>query len=407
MPTRSVLAGVASGRWVIGVSLALLLAAIVFLTAFRNDPLGTLSGLDTVRRRGHTDHVAHIGETRLFPRLGATMWRVPALDLFRRLTPREIDELPDELKSYAHIFPRDLQFVPDVPRSRPIVVNYPHVPRCYPPGVYPLAAPAAFLYEYGFISFGAANRLFLGVLVAFWFAGVLAWTAWWRASRPSLVRQMLACVAIVYTWYWTLEGFYDVVAVALASLGFEAARRQRDAWAALAAGLCVLVHPRLFMLLPALALILLAGARGWSKLVPRERALFVAGVVAFLTGLAFAAMIQTTVSLHAVKQPPNPIGPGRGPWPLVTGFALTMFGLSLALFRENSRRDALTVLCGGLAFASQRYLAPWYWLPVLPWAMAPPASSTAELVPKMSRLEAISRVVLVFAFFTASNALRW
>ena len=67
--------------------------------------------------------------------------------------------------------------------------------------------------------------------------------------------------------------------------------------------------------------------------------------------------------------------------------------------------DAVTVLFGGLAFGTQRYFAPWYWLPMLPWAMAPAPSAEGSL--RMSKLGAAARVIVVVGFFVASNAQRW
>jgi len=405
-PGRTRIVGLlARGGWVRVLGVVGLVVALGYLTLFRSDPLGTFTGLDLKRHRGHTDHVAHVGETRLFPSLGPTMWRVPALTLFRRLTPAEIEVLPPDLKTYAHSFPQDLQFVPGYPSTRPLVLNFPHVPRCYPPGVYLLAAPSAFLYHYGLISFGASNRLFLAVLALTWFAAVLAWTAWWRARPPTLARQLVAAVVVVYSYYWTMEGFYDIAAVALTSLGFEAARRRHHALASFSGGLAVLVHSRLFMLAPPIAWEFVPAARAWKKLSARDRALLVGGVLLFVAALGFAYMIQATVSLHAAKQPPNPVCPGRGPWLPVLGYAAVILGFSTLLLREGARLDAATVLFGGLAFGTQRYLAPWYWLPMLPWAMAPAPSAGGAL--EMSKTAAAARFVLVLMFFVASNAQRW
>jgi hypothetical protein len=402
---RSVPKLFAGGGWVRVLAAAALVVAFAHLVLFRADPLGTFSGLDLKRKRGHTDHVAHVGETRLFPSLGPVMWRVPALELFRRLTPAEIEALPDDLRTYAHIFPQDMQFVPGYPPTRPIVLNFPHVPRVYPPGVYLFGAPSAVLYQFGLISFGASNRLFLAVLALAWFAAVLAWTRSWREAKPSLGRQLGTAIVVFYSYYWTMEGFYDIGAVALASIAFEAGRQRRPGLASFSSGLSVLVHPRLFMLAPPLLAEFWPALRRFRELTPRERALVVAGVVCFAGAVAFAYMIQSTVTLHAIKQPPNPLIPGRGPWYLVVGFWGLILALVLLLLREGSRLDALTVLIGGLAFGTQRYFAPWYWLPMLPWALSPAPSATGSL--RMSKTAAAARAIIVVLFFVASNAQRW
>lgn len=148
----------ANGRWVRTLGFAGLVVACVHLTCFRSDPTGTLAGIDSAHNRGHTDHVAHIGETRIFPRLGLELWQTPAVTLFRRLTPDEIARLPADVKAHTLAFPKDMHFVPGYPADRPLVMNFAHVPRCYPPGVFLLGAPSALLYHYGLTSFGASNR---------------------------------------------------------------------------------------------------------------------------------------------------------------------------------------------------------------------------------------------------------
>jgi hypothetical protein len=285
-------------------------------------------------------------------------------------------------------------------------MNFAHVPRTYPPPVFLLGAPSALLYHYGLISFGASNRLFLAVLVLFWFVSVRAWTALWALSRPSALRQILTAVGVAYTWYWAMEGFYDVCALALAAVGFEAARRRQHGGACLAVGLAVFMHPRLFMLGPLVAVTLFWAGRASRTLELRSRIAVLLGALFVAAGLVFSALIQGTASLHALVQPPNPVRLGGGPWLVVIGYAVALGTLAWLSFKQGSRIDAAVVLFGGLAFASQRYLAPWYWLPMLPWALAPAPSERVVPLP-MSKLAAVARVGVVGMFFLASNAPRW
>jgi len=383
-----------------------LLVALLHLTCFRADPTGTLAGIDWTRHRGHTDHVAHVGETRLFARLGLEMWRTPAADLFRRLTPAELAALPADVRAHTRIFPEDTHFVPGYPADRPLVMNFAHVPRTYPPPVFLLGAPSAFLYHHGLISFGASNRLFLALLLVSWFGLVVASTAPWTLAPPSLPRQILTAVALGYTWYWAMEGFYDVCAVALAAVGLEAARRRQHGFACLAVGLAVFLHPRLFMLGPLYLVVFWWAARAFRDLTPRARLEVVGGAVLVACGLVFCVLIQRVAGLHSLRQPPNPVRLGGGPWFSVVAYATVLLTLAWLLLRQGSRIDAAVVLFGGLAFGTQRYLAPWYWLPMLPWALAPAPSS--ERIPAlMGKTAAVARVAMVGALFLASNAPRW
>lgn len=125
-----------------------------------------------------------------------------------------------------------------------------------------------------------------------------------------------------------------------------------------------------------------------------------------ITDAIFSALIQRTVALHAVVQPPNPVRLGGGPWPLVLAYAALVLALAGLLLKQGSRVDAAVVLFGALAFGSQRYLAPWYWLPMLPWALAPSPSGGRAHAP-MSKLGGLARAAMVGTFFLASNAPRW
>src|SRR5262249_11001987 len=153
-------------------------------------------------------------------RIGAEMWRTPAAELFRRLTPAELAALPADVQAHTRVFPNDTHFVPGYAPDRPLVMNFAHVPRTYPPPVFLPGAPSALLSHSGLIWFGASTRLFLALLVGSWSALRLAWTAPWAVAKPSLLRQVLTAAALGYTWYWAMEGFYDVCAVALTAVGF-------------------------------------------------------------------------------------------------------------------------------------------------------------------------------------------
>lgn len=397
-------ASLTNGAWVRWLAYLGLLAAFVHLVGFRSDPTGTLDGIDGKRRRGHTDHVAHVGEARAFATFGPVMWQVPAEKLFRRLTPEEIAALPADVQAHTRIFPKDTHFVPGYPPDRPLVMNFAHVPRVYPPGVFLFGGPPALLYHYGLISFGASNRVFIGILAVCWFAAVLAWTSSWRTLPPSIVRQLLTAVIAGYSWYWTMEGFYDVGAVALAAVGLEAARRERFGLACLACGLSVMVHPRLLMLAPLLAVVFSFAARARRRLTSGEKLATLGGALLFAGGLAYALIIQRVVSLHALAQPPSPVRPGAHP--LFFVYALMLATCVVLLARQRSWLDAVVVAFGALAFSSQRYLAPWYWLPVLPWAMAPALAEHGALR-SLTKTAAVTRVLLVAVFFVASNILRW
>jgi hypothetical protein len=201
-----------------------------------------------------------------------------------------------------------------------------------------------------------------------------------------------------------MEGFYDVVAVAFGSVGVMLYRRQNYAFSSLAWGLAVFIHPRLLALLPVGMLAAYASVRRWSTLRWHERLALVLGTFAAIGALAFAIWIQPTVRLHALAQPNlvNVLRIGTHPTFVSAIFAIVLVFFAFILWRKDHRADAAIALFCGLAFSSQRYLTPWYWLLVLPWAVGPALSAASS-----SRLVGWAKVYLTTAFLVASLASKW
>lgn len=428
---RFLLASQLRVRFIAAVGLA---AALLFLALLSHDATGTLSG-------GHTDHVAHIGETRAVTVVGLQLWKEPAATLFRRLTRSEQEALPPDLRRYAKEHAPDVHHVASFAPDRPLVMNFAHLPRCYPPGVFLVSMPSALLLHFGIVSFSGANRLFLALLAVAWFASVLAWTAHWRQSdanhehsrSSSALRDLMVLVVAGYVWYWAMEGFYDVAAMTLASWANVLAQRH-DRWgtSALLWGLAVFVHPRMLALLPLAALPFLGTLKHWRLQTITARTLWLLGAALFAGALLFAWAIQATVALHAASQPElkNVLRPGGGgPLLVVIAYATMLVALAFLLFKQaqsnpsqGARADAIVVLFMGFAFATQRYLTSWYWLLALPWALTAPlpersfwapraitdrgAASTPS-APWLSYPQVAARALMTLTFYVASQAAKW
>jgi hypothetical protein len=402
-----------------------LIAALVFLGLLSRDPTGTLSG-------GHTDHVAHIGEARAVTVVGLRLWQEPAATLFKHFTDSELETLPEDLRTYARTEERakDVHKVASFDPQRPLVMNFAHVPRCYPPGVFLVSLPSALAFHFGWTSFSGANRWFLALLALAWFFAVFAWTAHWnpvssneRVSAKGVLRELLTVSVAAYVWYWAMEGFYDVAAVALASWAqVFAQRRARLPYAALFWGLAVIVHSRMLALLPLAMLSTIGAALQWRTLARIERACVVLGATLLVGALGYAIAIQPIIALHAAAQPKNILRPGSDHPLVVVLFAVMLVVLVWRLWREHARIDAVMVLFMGLAFGSQRYLTSWYWLLALPWALTAhqpgPLLQTAGTSgstdvsdsvssPGLSSTQIAARVLIVTSFYLASQAGTW
>jgi hypothetical protein len=417
----------------------------LFVSCFIADPTGTLSG-------GHTDHVAHTGETRAVTVVGARLWREPAATLFRSVTDDELRTLPSDLQAYAVDQRENIHHVPSFAPHRPLVMNFPHLPRCYPPGVFLVSAPSAALLHVGWLSFTNSNRLYIALLLLAWWCCVWAWTETQRRHALGPGRLVWLIAVSLYVWYWAIEGFYDVAALAFASLGQVAAQRAdgskthvsnaRFAWAGAALGWAVagFIHPRMLALVPVAVLpfwrvVTLGGAANadptkmGAKTAPRPRrdwltALgFLVATLLLGASLGFAWWIQPTVKLHAAAQPMlrNVVRPGGGTPVVAAGYAVAVLAMTWILARRRFYFDAMVALLVATAFATQRYLTPWYWLLILPWAMVPPLRQQglrASVTVEASALESsrhsglqgwplAARVVLTSMFYVASQAAKW
>ena len=395
MELRRALEGLRSPRT--RVRLAALVAwslAVAYLALASAHPSGTPSG-------GHTDHVAHIGEVRILPRVGLDIWTVPLGDLFPTMKKEDHAGLPPDMRAYAEQFPGDVLSVPGFPADRPLVTNYTHLPRCYPPGVFLFASPSAFLHSAGALGFAQANRLFLAILMSTWLGFVFACTSSWREVKVSLGRELGLVAASAYLAYWSIEGMYDVIAIAAAAYGIEYTRREEHGKSALAWGVATLVHSRLLALGPLFAYAAFRGVKAWPRSTRAERAQLVGGGALYAGALAFAALIQPTVARNAAVQPHriNLFHPLHGPVWSDALYGVIVTGAAIALWRRGHRWDGALVGFAAVAFATQRYLTPWYWLLVLPWALGPAREQVSS-----PRVRAIAQIALTVLFFVGSVA---
>jgi hypothetical protein len=373
-------------------SVVLFALAALRLLVFWQEPTGTISG-------DYTDHIAHTSETREFFHVGLDLWRTPSSQNFRALSEEERSSLPPDLRAYAERAPRDVMHVPGF--RAPIVINYARVPSCYPPGMFLVSAPSAIGFHFGILSFAAANRLYLLLLAALWLLIAALVARSWRVDAPPIVRALFTAFALLYLLYWSQEGMYDIAAVAAATAAVFLHTRKQFAYAALLWGLAAIVHSRLLGLLPLAGLSMLQASRAWS-LAPRlERIALVFGAGLYAAALGFAVAIQSTVKLHAVNafwlRNVLHFSPGNLLIPLC--YVALLIALCVLLLRAKSYADAATVLVAGAAFIALRYLGPWYWLLIVPWAVLPPVHGRT-----MRPVESYARIALTLTLVAACLA---
>ena len=223
------------------------LALAVFVTTIARGPLATLSA-------SGSDHASHVGVTILSRYHGLDVYRRPVGELCplhddaSRALERTLDVRAED---------RALITVCNIPQragQRPLFLNWPRLVRPYPPGLWLLTLPEAWLYEETSISFRALNKL--SILKYLFFAHVLTALAHRVFFHRSIVGRArwfsIAAVALVHCEgvRWALCGFYDVVAVAALFCALRHALDERPAHAFGAWSIALFLHFRALWLLP-------------------------------------------------------------------------------------------------------------------------------------------------------------
>src|SRR5207253_1133840 len=87
-------------------------------------------------------------------------------------------------------------------------------PRPYPPGVLLLVAPVALAYHHTALSFSAANRLLLFLLLGAAHLAIYLFVLQALEWGPAPVERWLTLAAAsVWILRWTANGFYDAAAI--------------------------------------------------------------------------------------------------------------------------------------------------------------------------------------------------
>jgi hypothetical protein len=335
----------------------------LYLLRSGSHPYGDLSN------GGYADHFSHLNAARLFPRIGFDTWRRPVADLFRRLTAEERNALPADLRqATADEGPADQPkgfFVPGWPADKPLVEGWSFRPRPYPAGDMALFSPLAALYHWTPISFSRMNRLLILFLLAM--AHITVWLALTEvlANRSEAPFTRLAPFLLLYPAivYWSLEGFYDGAAIAPLVLCAIFLRRRCGVAALVAYTAAAALHFRAFYLAPwALYASWLAWhERPWSR--TQRLALACGAVLAFASLVPFALVWPALQGMQRHRTFDSPAK-------LIALLALVSLAAA-AFIRARAWLDLIVLGWIALMMVTQRFLAPWYAIFLLPWLGAP------------------------------------
>ncbi len=197
-----------------------------------------------------SDHYSHMNAARVFPRIGTDIWRHSFRSLFPKLTDNQKKVLPDDLKK---LNTNDIYYVAGWPSNKPLVASWSHNPRLYPPGDMLVAAPIAALYHFTpSFTFSSAALAMIACFIIYVHFG-LYWI--WRLNAvrentlelPSLVALLVVYFEMIH---WTLEGFYDAIAVAPLVVCAHLLARRQGLSAILAFCLAAFLHYRALYFAP-------------------------------------------------------------------------------------------------------------------------------------------------------------
>ncbi|HEX8825738.1 MAG TPA: hypothetical protein VF794_37860, partial [Archangium sp.] len=309
-----------------------------FLSLPYKPPFGGLSGTE------FTDHSSHMNAARLFTLCGTCVWTLPVSQRFPSATTEERRQVSEELRPY--IAEAEIFSVPGWTLEKPLMLNWSHLPRPYPPGVLLLVAPVSLAYHFTSLSFfGAMHLLILGFLlsahVGFYFVLRGALESPGRTGALGLLGGVLLYSETVR---WSLEGIYDVAMLAPLVLCGRFLHQRRGLAALVAYCAAAFLHYRAFFFapLPLYAAYLILRERQWREWRARDWCALAVAVV--LGGASLYTFWLVSPSL--------PLFPRSNP---------------LALHARNTA-FRLMLLLGTLAVAAFVYARAWLDVALLGWA---------------------------------------
>jgi hypothetical protein len=338
-----------------------------------------------------TDHFSHMSAARVFTRYGIDIWRVPLDRLLRRPTPAQRATLPAETLQC-----RDCPFIAPGWR-KPVVENWSHVVRLYPPGDLVLMAPIAALYHFTPISLVTANRLLLVLILGFAHAGLFLLLDGVLSSTPAVRYGSLLAVylGVNCVLHWSLEGFYDSALLVPLLLCWRFLGERRALAAIVAYCAAAFLHFRAYYYAPwALsALLLILRERQWRCWRARDWSAATAAL--FLGAASLTTFVLILPGLLAFPDRSNPLllAGSHGLSPTVATGALIALAVIAVFLWAGARIDALTLGWMGLVLTQVRQSGMWYPVAVVPWMVAPPRLDRPERAPIVFQAR-----VLVFLF---------
>lgn len=359
-------------------------------------PWGDLS------RGQFTDHFSHMNAARVFPRMGLDIWRVPIAQRYRRLTHQEMEAMPEDVRQGGSGTGGTF-YVPGWPKNKPLVTSWSDKTRMYPPGDMLLVAPIAILYHTTDLSLKGACRLLLGWFIVLAHVALFFFFLSYFEGGGSGIDWLICFFAYCQVMYWTLEGFYDAVAIVplVLSLRYMAGRRGLAAGVAYCVG--ALLHFRVFFQAPwALwALGIMLRERFWHSFGPRDAvaaavAVLCATVSLYVFWLDWASLGNVYIN--------NPFRSANTPTnrALLWNFEVLLLVCGIAFLWTRAWFDLVTLAWLGVVTLYLREAYYWHFLISSAWLLAPARRPMARGV-RLAFL--MSTIVILFG--TDAGGAQW
>jgi len=319
----------------------------------------------------YSDHFSHMNAARVFPQVGLDIWRKPIAEQFRRLDSDELAAMPRDIRMGVNLAGGYFH-VPDWPGPKPLAIGWSHKPRMYPPGDMLLVAPVALLYHYTGLSLSGACRLLLGLFIICAHAALFFFFLTYFEHQGSAI-DWLACFLVYSTvMRWTLDGFYDAIAMVPLALCLRYLARNKGLAAVVAYCVAALLHFRVFFEAPwALwgAWLMIRG-RFWRTLqISHVVAIAVAALCAAASLYAFSlvwgsfdtVLINNPIRYAAVLEDK----------PMVWSYRIVVLICLGAFIVHRAWFDVATLAWLALVTLSLREFYGWHMLISLSWLTAP------------------------------------
>ena len=308
------------------------------------------------------DHVSHIGSTLLFLDKGFRVFSHTQRELCDRpLAPGEAEAAYARVH-FPHFAPSDWCGIHTTDRA--FHVNWIHIVKPYPLGLYLYTLPEAGLFlagvrEHALVTLSLCKYLLAALLLCWVLARLYVGTQ--VGPGPPVVRFAVWLVVSAAVLHWTLHGVYDGIAILAACWAVSLADQDRDMESWTCMTLAIFLHYRMLLFLPLMLFLSWRAARlCFAQPAPWPRRAWFFAILA-LNLLNAGIFVQQLSAIGALPDN-SPLRHSRVIWV----FLATLLPWALMSLRRRHYLWAATIAWSALFLYSTRQMMPWHWMSLLP-----------------------------------------